>query len=122
MSSFLRHRAGIAAVVLLALLVTVLLPVRWPAAAWPKGWTEICTVAGPKLVRLDASLPQPRAPAHAQHCTLCAAPALAWAPPPVAVAAPLPLAGFRAPSVVLAATRAPGQVWTPAQPRAPPRA
>jgi hypothetical protein len=122
MSSFMRHRASIAAFTMLALLATVLLPVRWPAAAWPKGWTEICTVAGPKLVRLDASLPQPKAPAHAQHCVFCAAPGLAFAPPPAALHAALAMAAYRAPAVFFAATRAPGPAWTPAQPRAPPRA
>jgi len=85
-------------------------------------WSEVCSVAGGKLVRADARGEQAGAGAHLGHCPLCGhlghAPAL-----PMAEAddAPNPDGADFLPTL-FAQAPSPPFAWAAAQPRAPPAA
>ena len=94
----------------------------------PEGWTEICTLTGARMVRIEAeaasgsSTESPELPtAHAlKHCPYCAAHVTVLGLPPAAPArlSLTPLA-FHVPELFLRAPRT-LFVWASAQPRAPP--
>jgi hypothetical protein len=98
----------------------------------PNGWTEVCTVAGAKLVKLDdasaskeiSKPPSKSAPAqkmsHFEHCPFCLSHALALGLPPGADFVMPVVAGTSVvPSLFYHAPR-PLFAWVAAQPRAPP--
>ncbi|HWT71228.1 MAG TPA: DUF2946 domain-containing protein [Oxalicibacterium sp.] len=89
----------------------------------PNGWTEICTVAGAKLVKLDDAPSKP-APTHKmshfEHCPFCLSHAVSLGMPPDATIAIPSLEGTHIlPPLFYHAPR-PLFAWSTAQPRAPP--
>ena len=89
----------------------------------PNGWTEICTVAGAKLVKLDDTSPSKTAPhkmSHFEHCPFCLNHAgMLGLPPDTDVRVPLVAGTHVLPSLFYHAPR-PLFAWVAAQPRAPP--
>lgn len=86
-------------------------------------WTEICTVAGMKLVKVSAD---PSAPAddataiHLEHCQFCAThPDSSALPPTAGQAIPIVITGPSHPFLFFQAPR-PLAIWNAAQSRAPP--
>lgn len=89
----------------------------------PNGWTEICTVAGAKLLKLDDAPSKP-APAHKmshfEHCPFCLSHAVALGLPSDANLKLPAITGMHiVPSLFHHAPR-PLFAWAAAQPRAPP--
>lgn len=124
-----RLRALVAWIASCAVLLSALAPTISHAVQRdaPPGWTEICSVTGAKLVRVDgadAAEPAEDSPqTHAaKRCAWCATEATAPALPPAAPAglSLLPLA-FHVPELFLRAPR-PLHAWAAAQPRGPPTA
>jgi hypothetical protein len=92
----------------------------------PDGWTEICTVGGAKLVKLDSGAPASKLPArdekatHFEHCPFCLHQTAGLAPLP-ALAVSLPVLPDAQPHPALLHQTAPPKFsWAVAQPRAPP--
>lgn len=90
----------------------------------PNGWTEICTVAGAKLVKLGDTPPAKPAPTHKmshfEHCPFCLSHAVNLGmPPEAAMAIPLFDGTHLVPPLFYHAPR-PLFAWAVAQPRAPP--
>lgn len=117
----------IAAFACLAMLMAALAPSISHALSDPGNtrslWTEICSTAGLKLVRVD--LAQAEAPAHGEpasafeHCPFCQPQGSMPALLPAAIVLPVTLAGFPIPSLYYQSPR-PLFVWAGAQSRAPP--
>jgi hypothetical protein len=92
----------------------------------PNGWTEICTVAGAKLVKLDSGAPESTLPAptekstHFEHCPFCLHHAVSLGLPPNGdFVMPVVEGTHILPSLFYQASRPPF-AWAAAQPRAPP--
>jgi hypothetical protein len=91
----------------------------------PNGWTEICTVNGAKLVKLDGTSssqsPTPdKKASHFEHCPFCLHHAVSLGlPPNDNVLMPAVQGSHVLPSLFYQASR-PLFAWTAAQPRAPP--
>ena len=96
------------------------------SASRSDAWTEICSAAGIKMVKVTTAAEAPgspsteKSPVNLEHCTFCAThctapgllPASALKLPPVAGRRTHPSLFFQSPS--------PLAIWTPAQSRAPP--
>lgn len=112
----------------LAILVSALAPAISHAVQRnaPAGWTEICTLTGAKLVRVEAdsaSKSSPESPAaHAlKHCPYCAVHVTALGLPPTSASGlSLLTLSFHVPELFLVAPRT-LFAWASAQPRAPPK-
>jgi hypothetical protein len=92
------------------------------SAARGNAWTEVCTVAGTKLVKLDA---QPADPAteqslHLKHCPFCATHADVAAPFPASSIAIPALDAPNAYPALFYQSHRPLAIWRTAQSRAPP--
>lgn len=90
----------------------------------PNGWTEICTVEGAKLVKIDDLKSKRPAPAdkasHFEHCPFCLHHGVSLGMPPnVDFVMPLIEGTNMLPSLFYQASR-PLFAWTTAHPRAPP--
>jgi hypothetical protein len=91
----------------------------------PNGWTEICSVGGAKLIKLDGSVSDDSAPSekipHIEHCPFCRHHANGFALPSSADFLMPALEKSRIlPALFYQASR-PLYAWSVAQPRAPPR-
>ena len=87
-----------------------------------RGWTEVCTPQGMKLVALDDRIGEEPTPGATMpdHCSLCAWGGAPMAPPSPPVALPGPdRRAVALPTLFLAAPR-PLFAWAASQPRAPP--
>jgi hypothetical protein len=119
----LRRFGGFATLAMLAFALLPAVSQALMGAAGGQPWTEVCSVAGKKLLAL-ATPSNPASPAAAwqmDHCALCGAgtgalglPAVADSPGLLKAGADvMPAREARAPALPLA--------WAPALPRAPPR-
>ena len=113
-----------------AILLAALAPTVSHATAAARGgasWMEICTSAGPAMIRV-ADDQAPGVPAgndqgiHLEHCAFCLTHAGAFALPAAALAALPVITGSDSPPLLFHRAPRPLFVWAAGQPRAPPSA
>jgi hypothetical protein len=128
MSLYTRRLAAWAAC--LAILMSALAPSASRALALARGvdiaWMEVCSVAGIKLVKVDAGIDDAGSPAthdtltQAGHCPYCSTHAASFALPPAASPAFQLTGGAGMRPLLFYQSPRPLPVWTDAHSRAPP--
>jgi hypothetical protein len=109
-----------------AILLAAFAPTVSHAMAAARGgasWVEICTTAGPAIVKLNGDQ-APNAPknapaSHLEHCPFCFPHAGAAGLPPAVAALPVTVGSYALPELFYRAPR-PLFAWAAGQPRAPP--